>query len=70
MKVKATKKGFYGRYREKDDIFDYDGITSKEVDGKKVDYFPSWMKPLESVRKQVPKASKAKKAETPDSAEE
>lgn len=47
MKVKATKRGTFKGLREPGDEFDYDGPTSKVVDGKKVDYFPSWMKPLE-----------------------
>ncbi len=49
MKVKALKRGTYphNREREKGDVFDYNGPTRITRGGKEVDYFPSWMEPLE-----------------------
>ncbi len=45
MKVKAINKGTWPANRQRyiGEVFDYDGPTSKEVGGKKVAYFPSWM---------------------------
>lgn len=62
MKVKAIKRGFYGSLREKGEVFDYDGPTAIPRDGKKVDYFPSWMQRLEEPRK--PGRPSAKSEET------
>lgn len=49
MKVKALKPGTWphDRLRERGEVFDYDGPTSIERDGKKVAYFPSWLEKLE-----------------------
>lgn len=54
MKVKATQRGFWpnGTERNPGDEFDYDGPTSKEVSGKKVAYFPSWMEKVEAEKPQ------------------
>lgn len=56
MKVKAINRGFWPHNRERQagEVFDYDGPTSKEKDGKKVAYFPSWMEKVEA-----PKPAKA-----------
>lgn len=64
MKVKALKRGTWPRTteRQKGEVFDYDGPTHKEVGGKKVAYFPSWMEKLEQ-----PKAEKARNVEFGDS---
>ncbi|WP_417329175.1 hypothetical protein [Halomonas cupida] len=50
MKVKALKRGTYPNHREREigDVFDYDGPTRITRGGKEVDYFPSWMEPLEA----------------------
>lgn len=60
MKVKAIKKGTWPANRERavGEAFDYDGPTQKEVDGKKVAYFPSWMEKVEQS-----KSSKAERNE-------
>jgi hypothetical protein len=47
MKVRAKRAGTFKGLRNAGEVFEYDGITSKTVNGKKVDYFPSWMEPLE-----------------------
>lgn len=51
MKVKATKHGFWPHTKERmpGDVFDYDGPLKIKRAGKEVDYFPSWMKPLEKM---------------------
>ncbi|WP_413616413.1 hypothetical protein MRB56_09100 [Halomonas cupida] len=50
MKVKALKRGTYPNHREREigDVFDYEGPTRITRGGKEVDYFPSWMEPLEA----------------------
>lgn len=54
MKVKAIKRGLWpaGRERVAGEEFEYDGPTSKEVGGKKVAYFPSWMEKVEAEKPQ------------------
>ena len=51
MKVRATKHGFWPHTKERmpGDEFDYDGPLKVKRGGKEVDYFPSWMRPLEKM---------------------
>ena len=49
MKVRATKQGTFNGFREPGEEFDYDGPLKIMRGGKEVDYFPSWMEPLEKV---------------------
>lgn len=52
MKVRALKQGTWpaNRLRERGEVFEYDGPTSKEVGGKKAAYLPSWMEKVKPAK--------------------